>query len=282
MTDRPISSAHLLSFAAHVAHTIGMGGGGFAVAEEVRSRLRDALRDDQFVLDCVDAATSAMVPSLSAYDNPPIVVDDALDFSIRLIPWPARSRNRPHRHTFWTVTGVVWNELRFLTYAEPDSTDGSLDVEREFCGRRGDVGFIQPPCVHQIVNQTASPSISVHIFSGPKTISGDARKRYERGHTIWFGEDGGADAPPSGGASGMVAALIALLDTIADARAVPLLERLLKVGDLPSRLECTKAISKRDSVLAGRHLYEVAAECDGADRVSLRALAAALVGDLPV
>jgi predicted metal-dependent enzyme (double-stranded beta helix superfamily) len=269
-----MSNACLSSFAGAVAATICRSTDARLVPVEVKRLLANALRDTRFVLDCADAATSAIVSSVqsSTWDNPPIVDDDESQFSVRLIYWPAGSRNSPHRHTFWTVTGVLSNELSFRTYAEPSADGAPLVRQREFRGRAGDVGIIVPPCIHEVSNPSRTPSISVHVFSGPKVLGVEAN-RYERGSTTWFDEKGNFDDGAERTASDIFGALIALLDTVADPRAAGILERLFAVADISAKLACTKAIARLDPSLAVELLRKVADECIGEDRPRLHAIA---------
>jgi predicted metal-dependent enzyme (double-stranded beta helix superfamily) len=272
-----VSCRRLLLFAEDVARAICRSTETSPVATRVRLLLTEALRESEFVLDCADAAAAALASSTPSrpWDNPPIVDDDESAFSVRLIYWPARSGNCPHRHTFWTVTGVLANELTFITYAEPPPGRAPATVEREFHGRSGEVGVVLPPCIHRVFNPSDGPSISVHVFSGPRAAAPAARSRYERGLTTWFdGEgEGDADAPPLRTAPDILAALIGVLDTVASPRVVPIADRLFGVGDLASKLACTKVLSRYDPRLASERLFEVAAECRGPDGPRLRALA---------
>lgn len=267
------ANARLSSFAKDVADAMRRSADARAVTVQVKALLADALQDTRFVCDCLDVATSAIVLAArsSTWDNPPIVDDDESGFSVRLIYWPVGSRNSPHRHTCWTVTGVLSNELSFRTYAEPSAPEGPLIPEREFRGRAGDVGAIVPPCIHQVWNPSAAPSISVHVFSGPKAEGAEAN-RYERGNTVWFDEQGDPEGTQRT-ASGIFGALIPCLDTIDDARAVRMLERLFPIADTAAKLACTKAIVRRDPNLAVRLLHELAEECGGEERPKLHALA---------
>lgn len=275
-----MSRDRLLLFAEDVSKAIRQSTDASPVAVRVRCLLREALQDTEFVLDCVDAATSVIASSTSSspWENPPIVDDDESAFSVRLIYWPARSRNSPHRHTFWTVTGVLANELTFVTYAEPPPGKKPARIEREIHGCVGEVGMILPPCIHRVLNPSEAPSISVHVFSGPRAAELAQPNRYERGLTTWFDEGGEGDADaPQRTASDILAALIALLDTLTAPRVVPIVDRLFGVADLPSKLAITKVLSRHDPGLAGQRLYELAAECGGPDAPKLRALAGRLV-----
>jgi predicted metal-dependent enzyme (double-stranded beta helix superfamily) len=176
-------SSSLANFVAAVARNIITATSTDLLARSVRSLLSEALNSDDFVLDCIEQGIRTLEPYLPSWTNPPIVDDDTHHFSIRLVYWPPQFVNEPHEHTFWTVTGVFHNELKFMTYL--GNVDGPLVVEREIEGRRGDVGYIVPPCVHSVGNHSNEPSISIHVFSGPKLVKGS----YERGQTTWHGLD---------------------------------------------------------------------------------------------
>lgn len=245
------------------------------VALAVRGLVSEALADERFVLDVVDVASAAMVPAIAQWDNPPIVDDEALEYSMRIIYWPAGTSNQPHRHTCWTVTGVLWNELIFSTYKPSAGDRPPAAIDQRFHGRRGDVGFIVPPCIHSVANPSTASSLSLHVFSGPKT---EAAGSHERGRTTWFGRVPDVTRGESRPASEIVEPLAELLGAVRDPGAVPILERLFDVGDLGSRLACVKALSRHDAVLAGHRLLEVTADCGPQDRGPLQRLASTLIG----
>jgi predicted metal-dependent enzyme (double-stranded beta helix superfamily) len=250
------------------------------IVHRVRNMLADALRCDEFVLDCIDRATSTITDSLGSWVNPPIFDDDSIACSVRLIFWPRNYSNQPHEHTFWTVTGVLFNELTFTTYRrDVASMRLGFSVDKTFSGKRGEVGYILPPCIHSVGNQSLSSSISIHVFSGPKASAGSGISvPHERGRTIWHEVDGLAAMSEGSSIGDAIGALIMVLDSIPGQRTLGLLDRIFVAGGLQTKLACAKAIGRQDPTRAAERLNDLGALCSEVDRVRLRVLADALVG----
>ncbi|HEX3155858.1 MAG TPA: hypothetical protein VHV32_14620 [Candidatus Angelobacter sp.] len=265
------SKGALLKFAANVAGAIRSMTDEEALVRQVRQMLIDAIPDETFSLDCLEEAIDVIQPPLSGWVNPPIVNDEANAFSIRLIYWPPHFLNSAHEHTFWTVTGVFSNALTFRTYSNSGQNDQGFQVDREIKAKRGEVGYILPPCIHTVANEGDTPSISIHVFSGPKLNENS----FERGHTTWYPTEGSPDPSPMFTLTHAFQAMISLLGSLQDPRALDLLDRIFAVASAPTRLACAKAIARRDKVRAGHRLLELAEQCTGEDAVKLHKLGTA-------
>ena len=239
----------------------------------VRQRLIDAIRDETFTLDCLEEAIDAIQPHLSGWINPPIVNDEVNACSVRLIYWPPHFLNSAHEHTFWTVTGVFSNALTFRTYFPNKGQNGQFQVDREIKGKRGEVGYILPPCIHTVGNEADTPSISIHVFSGPKL----SENSFERGRTTWHPTEGSPDPSPMFTLTHAFQSMIALLGSLENPRSLDLLDRIFAVASAPTRLACAKAIARRDKVRAGHRLLELAEQCAGEDAVKLHKLGTAFL-----
>ena len=259
----------LASFASGVTSHIKSSERSDLVARMVRALLLETLGNEMFLVDCLEKAVVSLERE-AVWMNPPILDDDTNEFSVRLIYWAPNSQNHPHEHTFWTVTGVLHNELKFTTYVR--DRNGQLDIEREIYGKRGEVGYIAPPCIHSVANHSDKPSISIHVFSGPKMIAGS----YERGETTWHHRIDGGAATHLCTFPQTLRLLSAMLDTLGTTRALDLIERIFQMGDLSTRLECAKAMARRNQVRAGDLVSQLAAQCHGRNAENLYALAAAL------
>lgn len=246
-----------------------------SLTQQVRALLMQALKGEEFVLDCVEEAQISILQAPLAWSNPPIINNDKLGFSVRLVYWPPRFQNSPHEHTFWTVTGVFSNELTFTTYRRGKENDFEhLEVDRRIEGKFGEVGYILPPCIHSVGNPSPAPSISIHIFSGPKLTV----ESYERGRTTWYDPAGESRrSSPMFTVSAAVQALLELLETIPNSRALLLLDRMFPVGDRPTRLACAKSIGRRNPVRAGERLLELASQCGQQDAARIEKLARSLL-----
>lgn len=277
LPGRPKNS--LMAFATNLADVIRSSPNDANVALQIKNLLGNLINTDTFVLDCIDQAMSAMVPPFSSWTNPPIFDDDELECSIRLIYWPPHYSNSPHEHTCWTITGVLSNELTFTIYRRNTALSGlEFAVDRELLGRPGEVGYILPPCIHRVSNHSDSPSISLHVFSGPKVeVASAFGEVYMRGQTIWYGSEVTRELPLVFTLNYALQALIILLDSIISERSLDLLDRIFQFADLSSRLACAKAIGRQDPIRAGHRLLELANLCCDEDAIRLRTIAASLL-----
>jgi predicted metal-dependent enzyme (double-stranded beta helix superfamily) len=126
--------------------------------------VRRALRDPAMLSDCVERAVDALDPAQAKTRFPTIHRDDARRLRIRLFVWPPGFAEAPHRHDHWTVTGVLHNRLRFRTFRADTLQGDALIVDKDIAAGPGDVGLICTPCVHDVVNPTTEPSLSLHLF----------------------------------------------------------------------------------------------------------------------
>lgn len=240
----------------------------------VRARLTEALSGDEFVLDCVQRVTDGMETPLSRWRNPPIHEDRDLAFVVRMIYWPPRYENNPHRHETWTVTGVVLNRLRVATYRlEEEAPDGRLEEEKSLECSEGQVGYILPPCIHSISNASDANAISIHLFSGSPAQRGPGEEDHpaEPSDTVWYPAPRKGDIV-RGAASRALMGHCELLERIGTPRAVDLLDRTFALGDRAVRLRSVKAMSRAAPMLAAERVHALAAECNEPARGELARL----------
>src|SRR4029077_10897066 len=141
-----------------------------ATVRPVRYSLISALKDPGFGLSCIERVLDGLEPGHVRWRYPKIHCNPARGYSVCVFYWTPGLSNSPHRHDTWTVTGVLHNSLRFNTYrAKPG--EAALIPEKRVDARPGDVGYICTPCIHNVENPTAAPSLSIHIFSHPQTAS---------------------------------------------------------------------------------------------------------------
>jgi len=225
-------------------------------ARTVCALLTQALSQEQFKLDCIERAMSTMNETLVTWRNPPIYRDQELDYRIRMIYWPPHYENNPHEHNTWTVTGVLHNRMDTIVYRWGERTEvRTLVVEKKFAGEPGHVGYIVPPCIHNVANPADSVSVSLHIFSGlGATVGEDASAEdFEPMGTIWY------PSPRKGEIVKGIArrALIAhteILAQIPGQRSLTLLDRIFDLGDVSVKLASVKAMSRIDIKHTARRL----------------------------
>lgn len=276
LTVRVPPSSGLRAFDEALSQAIVEGNDVPATTRTVRSLVRTSLRDERFVRDCIDLSVQRLVRDGTSWADPPLIDDDAHGFGVRLFFWPPGYVNDPHEHTCWTVTGVLWNELVFSTYTK-HGDGGLLEPDRVIVASQGEVGYVIPPCVHSVANQSAAPSISLHVFSGPKVEPGS----YQRGETRWYHTEHATPPPGSGPLEAPVRAIAAVLEQDGTPWSLDLLEQMLPLPSLTCRLICVKAMARRDPRRASAHVLELAARCAPRDAARLEALGRTLAAGRP-
>ena len=97
-------------------------------------------------------------------------------FNIMTAIWPAGGGTGVHDHAGnWVVEGVYRNTLRTIHYTREDdeSRAGHAELRETMTVDMapGDVSHVQYPdrCVHDFINPTDKPTVSVHIYGGDIT-----------------------------------------------------------------------------------------------------------------
>ena len=98
-------------------------------------------------------------------------------FSVVSFVWNPGQGSPIHDHCTWGVIGQYQGqeeESRFRA-----SASGRLELIATVPARPGDVGHVYPPHrdIHQILNHTPDPTISIHIYGGD--IGSQARYAYD-------------------------------------------------------------------------------------------------------
>jgi predicted metal-dependent enzyme (double-stranded beta helix superfamily) len=269
----------LSQFVSQVGATVDAALDPRQTALAVRRLLRVAIANDDFVLDCIERVVCEMPRMLAGWTNPPIVEDETHLVSLRLMYWPPFSANAPHEHTFWTVTGVLWNELLFMTYAPKNEGEDDLKAARRFLGSRGEVGSVAPPCIHNVSNPTNKPALSLHVFYGPRDEihDRDGRHSYGRGRTVWHENNPEGIQRQVVQVRDVFEPLICLLTMATGERSCVLLDLLSNRADIAWCLECVKAMAGKDPYSAGSRLVKLAEICGGEDQQRLRCIAQRLL-----
>lgn len=223
----------------------------------LRSLLSLSLREEDFVLSCLDRAMSSMGPNTRSWHNPALHSDVELDYSIRIIYWPADYTNNPHQHNSWTVTGVLHNRINVTIYLPDKTTESGLRIEKSFACGRGEVGYIYSPCIHSITNPTNTSSVSLHIFSAilANAIPNDNLES-ESKQTIWYPSPLKGDIV-KGIVRRALLTHIEILKHIHCPESLALLDKVFDLGDLPVKLASIKAMCRFDNKHAAHKLNEV-------------------------
>ena len=97
-------------------------------------------------------------------------------FNIMAAIWPAGGGTGVHDHAGnWVVEGVYRNKLHTIRYARKDdeSQPGHAELRETMALDLlpGDIAHVQYPdeCIHDFINPTQEPTVSVHIYGGDIT-----------------------------------------------------------------------------------------------------------------
>lgn len=133
----------------------------------VRSAITAAVRDDEFLVDCVAYELTLLErPGLRRQDLVPFFTVPGYGVRFALGYWPPSSNAGAHEHTAWTITGVCHNQLIVQTYDRNETyRRQSLVPKNLFDAHAGEVGFIYEPCIHDPRNPTDKWSLSLHVSS---------------------------------------------------------------------------------------------------------------------
>jgi hypothetical protein len=137
-----------------------------ATVRAARSRVQDAVVDDDFLTGCIarelrllqrDALRPGLVPFF-------VTPESGIRFAFGY--WPPGGTPGPHEHTAWTITAVCRNELEVQTYDRDESyRRRELVPKNRFPSSAGKVGYIHQPCIHAPVNTSSNWSLSFHATS---------------------------------------------------------------------------------------------------------------------
>lgn len=87
-------------------------------------------------------------------------------YSVVSFVWNPRQGSPIHDHCTWGVIGQYEGEEEESRFRK--NADGSIERIATATARPGDVAHVFPPHrdIHQIVNRTPTPTISIHIYGG--------------------------------------------------------------------------------------------------------------------
>ena len=216
----------------------------------VRHALICALKNPRFGLACIERVLAGLEPGEDKFQYPNIHYNPTLGYSVSVFHWPSGLANAPHRHDTWTVTGVLHNSLRFNTY-EIDPKQSVLMPGKRIDARSGDVGYICTPCIHNVENSTAAPSLSLHIFNYSQVAS-------DAGEFVEYPMEGTVPQPKGDASAEMDETMreyiLASYATIIGAQthpdSLPLLDRILRLGRARARFLAVKAMAGIDPLYA--------------------------------
>jgi hypothetical protein len=131
-----------------------------------RSAVTAAVRDDEFLVDCLGYELSLIERRSSGRGLVPFFTVPGFGIRFAFGYWPPGRNAGAHEHTAWTITGVCRNELIVQTYDRSESYRRQALVPKNlFDAPAGQVGFIYEPCIHDPRNPTERWSLSLHVSS---------------------------------------------------------------------------------------------------------------------
>src|SRR5262249_41229662 len=98
------------------------------------------------------------------------------EFSVVAFVWNPNHGSPIHDHCTWGVIGQYQGEEEESRFR---IREGRLETLSSFVAHPGDVSHVYPPYrdVHQILNKTATPTISIHVYGGD--IGSQERHAYD-------------------------------------------------------------------------------------------------------
>jgi hypothetical protein len=138
-----------------------------AMIVALRSTVREALANDEFLVDCIardltvleehGRRSAALTPF---FTDPVFGVRFAFGF------WPPKYSMEAHEHTAWTITAVCHNRLSVATFDRVESyRRRELVPKNLFDAARREVGYIYGPAIHAPRNTSDRWSLTLHISS---------------------------------------------------------------------------------------------------------------------
>jgi hypothetical protein len=241
------------------------------IAARVRALTQHALKRRPFVVECAEAVISAVASTRALRAMPPLWGTRSTPASLRIFYWPPGFQNEPHQHEAWGVTGVVFNEIVVETFpaTTPPLESQRGEPLRTITARAGDAGYLVPPCVHRLRNETARTTVTFHVFGAESQASAA-----EHAPRAVQEPDVRRDVLLRRRALCAWCEVLAELD---EARSVSLLERIMvSTRDPRTKLEAIKALARHDP----RRAYELSCDFErqlrGADRDGLSLINARL------
>jgi hypothetical protein len=141
-----------------------------------RNALTTAVRDDEFLTDCMARELDVLEQRLPRRGLVPFYTLPASGIGFAFGYWPPGRNAGAHEHTAWTITAVCRNQLVVQTFdREKSYRRQELVPKHLFDAPAGRVGFIYEPCIHDPRNPTDRWSLSMHVTSprDGENVSGD-------------------------------------------------------------------------------------------------------------
>ena len=136
------------------------------LVQSARALVEDALRDDEFLADCLGKELDLIASGTPRRGLVPFYVMPDTGIRFALGYWAPGHGAGAHEHTAWTVTAVCRNELEVLTFDHAESyRTRQLVPKNRFHAEAGRVGFISEPCIHEPRNISSEWSLSFHMSS---------------------------------------------------------------------------------------------------------------------
>lgn len=132
----------------------------------VRALVGEAVRDDEFLTDCLAHELRLVESGRPRTGLVPFCVLPEHGVSLAFAHWAPGASPGPHEHTAWTVTAVCRNELEVITFDRDETyRHRRLVPKRRFPARAGRVGFVYEPCIHAPRNSSREWALSLHVTS---------------------------------------------------------------------------------------------------------------------
>ena len=248
----------------------------YVAARCTKTWLQRALVSDDFVYGLSEFLISCLEVRGTHWRLRPLPLPSSSPICIRLLVWPPRYANEPHEHTGWTVAGVLLNRLEGRVL-ERSSNAQSLETKYQFTGTQGDVGILDPPCIHQLSNPTVSITLSVHIFA---SAGGAFLNDHQDHHHGDLSEDNVAeDRYTIGLRQRLELALVEILGQGRTSQFHGLFDRLFEYGSPKTKLAICQATARTHPYQTAQRLAKLSEFTDDLSALRLRELSSRIAAE---
>ena len=126
-------------------------------------RLAELSSSSEFILDCTDLSLRAVE---HGHNDKPLFEIPARGIQARLFLWPPLTGARPHEHSSWTISCVLFNRLLIRSFDTiVAETEYRLHETRRVYTVAGDAGYIYDYGIHSPLNISRRWTATLHLMT---------------------------------------------------------------------------------------------------------------------
>jgi len=248
-------------FLAEVVKCVSKAPNDYSAARSAKAWMQHVLLREDFICSLGEFLIGQLHSNEPGWRLRPLPLPSESPICVRLLVWPPRYANLPHEHRAWTVAGVLLNHLEGKVF---DRAPEALDpkVIYSFGGGEGEVGILDPPCIHQLSNPTNAITASLHIFSFAGGTHPDDH----------HDDDDLQDRYSIGVRERLELALVEILGRSKSVQASHLLNELFECGSPRTKLAICQAGARKQPLETAQRLARLAEFADPSGAMRLRSL----------